>query len=812
MIERIMTISLSIIPRVIGQTNLRQIVSVTLVAPILLSAVSSANAFEPLFRTRLDYTVGSAPIFVVHCDINGDGLPELISANTSNSSVSLLVNQGNGTFVRAQDIAVGSDPSWLTAVDVENDGDMDLAIANQGSNNVTIVKNMGGVLVADSTYGVGAGPLSIISADLDIDGDSDLAVTNIFANTIQLLNNRGDGLFDTLPSIAAGLGPRSICVGDMNNDLRPDLIVADYYGASVTILQNTGDLSFGDPITIACGTNPHAVGVGDFDKDGDLDVAAAIQYGPVLVYWNMGSGNFSVPTSYSVGGGPVTIFVKDIDLDSNLDLLIANNYSSSATILFGSSNGAFESGLSIPLNTNPHSVRAVDVNGDGYPDLVSDSFLGCGSGQVSVILNKTGRIFELPDHIDIEGASSITSGDLNHDGYPEIVVGCSNRDMRVFRNNGNGEFVYGGDFDAGRTPTSILIANLYGPNSADIVTANYDSTTVSILRNNGDGTFGPRVVYEVGNNPSSVAARDIDGDGFLDLVVAVYGDDQIQIFRNLGNGILEPWTTIICGTNYSGMPWFVSAGDLNGDSLPDIVLTFAHHTGVTVYFGWGGKSFGDRSNVPLGSDYYQSPSGLWVGDFDSDGKAEIVANEAGYSAVAKFTTGVSFAVDTFQHTCAGDLSIGDFDADGHKDIITSSNSVASLSFQKSDVAEFAGSSATRVGTTSYIRQMTNNDFDLDGRLDIAGIDVTSNEVIVLRNIYSAQNCCRSTTGNVDCDPVDIVDIGDLSALIDNLYITFAPLCCVKEANVDGQAGIDISDLAALIDYLYISFTPPAACQ
>ena len=73
-------------------------------------------------------------------------------------------------------------------------------------------------------------------------------------------------------------------------------------------------------------------------------------------------------------------------------------------------------------------------------------------------------------------------------------------------------------------------------------------------------------------------------------------------------------------------------------------------------------------------------------------------------------------------------------------------------------------------------------------------------------------CCVGTTGNIDCDALDGVDISDLSALIDNLYISLAPLCCPKEANVDGQPGIDISDLSALIDYLYITFAPTAACQ
>lgn len=73
-------------------------------------------------------------------------------------------------------------------------------------------------------------------------------------------------------------------------------------------------------------------------------------------------------------------------------------------------------------------------------------------------------------------------------------------------------------------------------------------------------------------------------------------------------------------------------------------------------------------------------------------------------------------------------------------------------------------------------------------------------------------CCVGRTGNVDCDPANGTDISDLSALIDNLYVTFSPLCCPKAANVDGGAGTDISDLSALIDYLYISFSPPPFCN
>lgn len=99
------------------------------------------------------------------------------------------------------------------------------------------------------------------------------------------------------------------------------------------------------------------------------------------------------------------------------------------------------------------------------------------------------------------------------------------------------------------------------------------------------------------------------------------------------------------------------------------------------------------------------------------------------------------------------------------------------------------------------------------------LDVSTNQICGVVYSFSpfilgipGASCCAGATGNVDCDPGNGVDISDLTALIDHLYVTLSPLCCPEEANVDGQPGIDISDLTALIDYLYISFTPPAACQ
>jgi hypothetical protein len=74
--------------------------------------------------------------------------------------------------------------------------------------------------------------------------------------------------------------------------------------------------------------------------------------------------------------------------------------------------------------------------------------------------------------------------------------------------------------------------------------------------------------------------------------------------------------------------------------------------------------------------------------------------------------------------------------------------------------------------------------------------------------------CEGLTGNVDCSSDDRTDISDLTAFVDNLYISTTPFPCPQEANVDGSAdgNIDVSDLSALIDYLYMTFKPLARCQ
>jgi hypothetical protein len=74
-------------------------------------------------------------------------------------------------------------------------------------------------------------------------------------------------------------------------------------------------------------------------------------------------------------------------------------------------------------------------------------------------------------------------------------------------------------------------------------------------------------------------------------------------------------------------------------------------------------------------------------------------------------------------------------------------------------------------------------------------------------------CCIGITGNVNCDVGQNVDISDLTALVNHLFVTFQPLCCPEEANTNGDplGQVDISDLTKLVNHLFVTFEALAHC-
>ena len=91
----------------------------------------------------------------------------------------------------------------------------------------------------------------------------------------------------------------------------------------------------------------------------------------------------------------------------------------------------------------------------------------------------------------------------------------------------------------------------------------------------------------------------------------------------------------------------------------------------------------------------------------------------------------------------------------------------------------------------------------------------ADEIELARVTFSGQQIdtcvCVGTVGDVDCDGNPESSLGDLTALIDHLFISLDPVCCKTEAEIDGTPGISLGDLTALIDHLFVTLSPLRDC-
>src|SRR5262249_26321067 len=125
--------------------------------------LNDGTSSSVVFQTHLDYPVGvgtSLPSSVATGDFNGDGVADLVTANTNNSSVSVLLGSGNGRFAAAANFFVGGlNPPSVAVGDVNGDGRLDIVTANQSSSDVSVLLGQGdGTFGAGKTFAAGANP------------------------------------------------------------------------------------------------------------------------------------------------------------------------------------------------------------------------------------------------------------------------------------------------------------------------------------------------------------------------------------------------------------------------------------------------------------------------------------------------------------------------------------------------------------------------------------------------------------------------------------------------------------------------------
>jgi hypothetical protein len=331
---------------------------------------------------------------------------------------------------------------------------------------------------------------------------------------------------------------------------------------------------------------PWEAAVGDFNNDGKLDVATA-NYGDdsVSVLLGNGDGTFGAAqvtdTSHAPNHyGPHSVAVGDFNEDGNLDLAVADFLYGRISILLGKGDGTFNQSAvflyGTPTGQSASSVCVADFNGDGHEDLaVADYHGNC----VAVLLGDGHGAFGAKTEFATgTNAEAVTAADFNHDGNADLAVAnWGAGTVSVLMGKGDGTFETPVDYTVGTGPHGIAVGDFNGDGWADLAVANWSSNSVSVLVNDQSGGFTVTSIDHVGSVPSTVVVGDYDGDGHADIAVADQNGSAVTLLFGKGDGTFQPASPTDSGmrTSVSEWPHGIARGDFDGDGRPDIVVTHA---------------------------------------------------------------------------------------------------------------------------------------------------------------------------------------------------------------------------------------------
>ena len=353
-------------------------------------------------------------------------------------------------------------------------------------------KKMPRLFASNFAMETGAEPSFMIVEDFNRDGEKDLVVTNSGDNTLSYFKGKGDGTFKDQIIIRTGEDPICVTAVDFNNNGYLDLAVLNYRDQTISIFFNSRFGNFKKTkILLRPGKIPINMTSGDFNRDGINDLAVTMRYHKVMILFGKGKGRFKKPIPIVVKGQPTAIVTGDYDKNKILDIAVAlaGSGKTGLQVLWGIGDGTFETSKIMKGGGQPLTLANIDVDNDGYDDLV-------------------------------------TSSNVLHS-------------MTLIRNNGNKTFTALKDFASGSFPKFVAVADFTGDGKSDLAVSNATDDLITVSLGRGDGTFTwPPIPHVVDEHPQGIVVGDFDNDGLIDMAVTCRDKNLVNIL--LKRNIVDP--------------------------------------------------------------------------------------------------------------------------------------------------------------------------------------------------------------------------------------------------------------------------------